>query len=128
MTPAKRNALIIRAKGLAIPVASCVRAQLQPGHLLNNLTREELLALIVVLADCSSPRRLRAVTQAPGDEGLPVEDRQAMLRAAHAEYTRLLRVKQPIPGKLRLLNSEYRRVNKERRAAAEDQQRGEEAA
>lgn len=122
MTPAQRNALIARAKRLAIPVTSCVAASLRPDHLLAARTRAELLALVVVLAEAADPVKLKAVTEAPGDTGLPPMSREDMLRAAHAEYSRLLRAGEPVPARLRLLNSEYRRGNKLRRTEAGDEQ------
>lgn len=67
LTPADRDALIARAKRLAVPVASRVAARIHPGHLIGDLSREELLALVVVLAEAADPVTLRTVAQASED-------------------------------------------------------------
>jgi hypothetical protein len=85
VTAAERAALIVRAKALAVPVASCVRAGIPHGHLTAALSRDELQALIVVLAESASPERLHAVTRAPGDTGMPPADREYVLRR-HADH------------------------------------------
>ena len=118
MTRAERTALIVRAKKIATPVVSCVRAGIRYDHLTANLSLEGLLALVTVLAESASPERLKAVTDAPGDQGMPLVTRQDMLKAVHAEYSRLIRAGQPVPGRIRILNSEYRRGNKLRLAEA----------
>jgi hypothetical protein len=75
VTPAERAALIERAKCLAVPAVSCVRAGIRMDHLFAGVPEEEVPGL-------------------------------------------------PIPGRLRLLNSEYQRNSKQagqrrREAAAE---------
>jgi hypothetical protein len=67
MTPARKAALITRAKAVAIPVASCVAARLRPDHLLPSLSRAELMALVIVLAEAADPAVLREVVHAEGD-------------------------------------------------------------
>ena len=119
MTPAQRAALIVRAKRLAVPVVSCVRAGLRHDHLTGDLSRDHLQALVVVLAECADPARLKAVTEAPGDTGMPQLSREDVLRRAHAEYQRLQRDGTGIPHRVRLLESEYRSGNKQRRAEAD---------
>lgn len=69
MNPADRDALIARAKALAIPVASCVAASIRPDHLLSVRSRDELMALVIVLAEATHPVRLREAVRA-GDDGL----------------------------------------------------------
>lgn len=127
LTSAQRRAFIIAAKRLAIPVASCVRADLRFDHLTSNQSRDGLLALITVLAECADPVKLKAVTKAPGDEGMPPVDREDVLRAAEAEYKRLIRAKLPVPSRVRVLKAEYCRNNRQRRrdeiAAAEAESR-----
>lgn len=118
MTPAQSAAFIAAAKRIAVPVVSCVRADLRFGHLTGNQSREGLLALIAVLAECADPARLKAVTEAPGDEGMPPMAREDILRHAHAEYTRLLRAGLPVPARIRFLHNEYRQSNKRRRDEA----------
>jgi hypothetical protein len=118
MTPAQRIALIVGAKRLAHPVFSCVRAGIRYDHLTASQSRKELLALITVLAECADPAKLKAVTEAPGDEGMPALSREDVLRRAHAEYQRLLRDGMAVPHRVRLLESEYRQGNKRRREEA----------
>lgn len=72
MTPADRAVLIATAKRLAIPVASCVAASIRPDHLLSARSRDELMALVIVLAEAAHPVRLREVVQA-GDDGLDAQ-------------------------------------------------------
>ena len=128
MTRAERTALIVRAKKIATPAVSCVRAGIRYDHLTAGLTLEGVLALVTVLAESASLERLKAITDAPGDEGMPLVTRQDMLKAVHAEYSRLIRAGQPVPGRIRILNSEYRRGNKQRlaeaRAAATEAEQG----
>lgn len=116
MTPLQRADLIARAKQLAVPAVSCVRADIRMDHLFAGVSGEDfpalLLALVVVLAECADPVRLKAVTQAPGDEGMPPQGRADVLRNAHAEYARLKRNGLPIPSRVRILNSEYVRNSK----------------
>jgi hypothetical protein len=118
MTPAQSRAFVVAAKRVATPVVSCVRADIRFGHLTQNLSREGLLALVAVLAECADLERLRAVTEAPGDEGMPPLSREDVLRRAHAEYTRLIRAGLPVPARIRFLHNEYRVTNKRRREAA----------
>jgi len=119
VTPADRTALIVRAKQLALPVVNCVRADIRYGHLTAGLSREELLALVTVLADCASPERLAVVTRAPGDLGMP-PDPEA-LRRAHAERVRLMRAGLPVPHRVRALDGQYRADVRRRRIAAAEE-------
>lgn len=80
MDRARRLALIARAKRLAVPVASCVAASVRPDHLLRDASRDELAALVIVLAEGSDPVRLREVCRA-GDDGL-----EAQAITAHGGY------------------------------------------
>lgn len=121
MSPAEREALIVRAKRLAVPVASCVRAGVSFGHLIDGLSAAELLALVTVLGECADPVRLKAVTAAPGDTGMPPESRESVLRRANAEYERLCRAGLDVPYEVRLLRNEYRRECKLRREAATEE-------
>ena len=99
--------LIAQAKSRATPVASCVRARVQPSHLIGEDTPvKELLALITVLAEVADHRRLAELAKLPGDEGLPTGE-GALLRAAHAHVWHLKRDGRPVPYQLRLLDSEY---------------------
>jgi hypothetical protein len=109
LTPARRSALIARAKRAAVPVASCVAASISPAHIVGGMSRDELLALVVVLAEAADPVRLRTVVQA-ADDGLPgVTDLELQYRAAHAEAVRLRTAGLPVPLAVRALDSAYRR-------------------
>ena len=55
-----------RALDLAVPVASCAAAGVRLGHLLADASRDELLALVGVLAAAVDPVRLRTVIRHPG--------------------------------------------------------------
>ena len=99
--------LIERAKRLAAPVASCVRARVQPSHLIGEDTPvPELLALVTVLAEVADHRKLIELAKLPGDEGLPVGE-AGLLRAAHAHVWHLKRDGRPVPYRLRLLENAY---------------------
>ena len=107
-----------RARDLAIPVASCAAAGVGTGHLLDGLTRDELTALVNLLALAASadPVRLRAVV-AGGDGITPAMiSREVLLRRAHAEAVRLRAAGREVPRRVRVLDSEYREDRK--RAAA----------
>ncbi len=129
MTPEQRDALIARAKKVAVPVASCVAARLRPSHLLPGLSRDELEALVLVLAEAVDPVRLRLVVAA-GEDGPVVTDRAVTLRKAHSEVNRLRGEGLPVPLRLGLLEGEYQeqvRAARSRRAGDGEQQRDEAA-
>ena len=111
MTAPKPPSLRSRALDLAIPVASCAGAGVGTGHLLAGLSRDELAALVDVLALAASsdPVRLRAVVSA-GDGMTPAMiSREVLLRKAHTAANRLRRAGEVVPPRLRVLDGEYRR-------------------
>lgn len=113
MTPADRAALIARAKSLAPGVASCVAARLRPDHLLSERSRDELMAVIIVLAESHDPTLLRAVCAAPGDDGRADSSfREAMLRRAHTQAEARRRANLVVPERLKMLEREYYREAK----------------
>lgn len=115
LTDADRDALIARAKSAAVPVASCVAARIAPAHLIGGMSRDELAALVIVLAEAADPVRLRAVTRAT-DDGTPgVTDLDLRLRAAHAEAQRLRYNGQPVPQVMRRLDGIYHSRRKQAR-------------
>jgi len=125
VTRAQRAYAIHWAKSLATPVVSCVQARLSPAHLLDRCSRDDLAALVIVLAEAADPGVLRAVVTSGDDDGRPdLSRRDVALRKAHTEVVLLVRQKLPVPERLRMLDREYRRKNRE----AEGQQRGSEAA
>ena len=99
-----------RARDLAIPVASCMAAGVGTGHLLDGLTRDELAALVNLLALAAStdPVRLRAVVT--GGDGITpaMISREVLLRKAHAEAVRLRKAKREVPERVLVLDNEYR--------------------
>lgn len=110
--------LIEQAKSRAAPVHSCVRARVQPGHLIGTDTGvEELLALVIVLAEVADSRRLAELVRLPGDEGLAV-GRDALLAAAHTQVWHLRKAGMPVPLRLGLLENEYQAASKARRLQA----------
>jgi hypothetical protein len=115
MTPADRDALIARAKRLAVPLASCVAARILPDHLIGTASRAELAALVLVLAEAADPVTLRAVVQATetGPDITPVD---VMLRKAHAHAEALRSAGLPVPPRVRALDGQYRRRLAETRA------------
>lgn len=120
---AYRAALVARAKAVAVPVASCVAASLAPAHLTGSMTRDELAALVVVLAEAAEPGRLRAVVAAQDGDGIPSPGPQELtLRRAHREFNRCRRAREPVnAGLLRLerkYQAEAKRRQKERGNAA----------
>jgi hypothetical protein len=114
VTPAERTALIARAKALAIPVASCVAACVRPDHLIGDASRDELAALVIVLAEAADPVALKAVVDASGDSA-PVTDRD--LRVAHARAVALRKAGKTVPFQVRVLDGEYHRQRRQARAA-----------
>jgi hypothetical protein len=120
LTPAERNALIARAKQLAVPVASCVAARVSPARLIGAASRDELAALVVVLAEAADPVKLRTVAAA-GEDDPDVTDIDLLLRQAHAQRMALYRAGVPVPEKIRRLDSAYtkrRRMRKQQRKEA----------
>lgn len=59
-----RAHLVACAKSVAVPVASCVAASVPPAHLLDAMTRDELAALVVVLAEAADHDRLGEIVSA----------------------------------------------------------------
>jgi len=103
-----------RALDLAVPVASCIGAGIRAAHLLDGLSRDELVALteVLALAASSDPARLRAVVSGADGMTAPMVSRVVLLRKAHAAAAQLRGAGQPVPPRLRLLDSEYRRERK----------------
>ena len=115
MTPAYRAVLIARAKSAAIPVSSCVAARIPPAHIIGGMSRDELAALVIVLAEAVDPARLRAVVQAE-DDGTPgLTDLDLTYRAAHTEAGRLRTAGLPVPLAVRAMDSAYRQALKHAR-------------
>jgi hypothetical protein len=102
-----RDALIARAKSLAVPVASCVAARISPAHLIGEATRDELAALVVVLAEAADPVALRMITSATED-GPDFTDEDVRLRKAHAHAKALRDAGYPVPAHVLRLDRQYR--------------------
>jgi hypothetical protein len=119
VTRIDRAALMARARSLAIPVHSCVTARIRPDHLIGRdaASRDELAALVILLAEAADPVRLRAVVNATED-GPDVTDGELRLREGHAQVNALRRAGRPVPLALRVLDSQYRRGREA--AAAEE--------
>ena len=115
LSPAERSALISHAKRIAVPVTSCVAANLAPAHLLAGLSRDELLALVVVLADCAEPGRVRAVVAAEDDGRPSPSGHDLRLRAAHREFERMRVAYEDPPVWLRRLEAQYQAMSSARR-------------
>ena len=62
MTPNPRA----RALDLAVPVASCAAAGIGTGHLTDGASRDELLALVEILAVAADPVAVRDLVRDPG--------------------------------------------------------------
>ena len=118
MTRIDRAALMARARSLAIPVHSCVSARIRPDHLIGPeaASRDELAALVILLAEAVDPARLRAVVAA-SEDGPDFTDEDVRLREAHRQVNALRRAGRPVPLRLGALDSRYRM--KRRAAAAE---------
>jgi hypothetical protein len=122
LNAADRASLIAAAKARATAVVSCVQARLSPSHILDRCSREDLAALVIVLAECADPAVLRAVVNARDDDGKPdLSRREVMLRKARTEAARLRRGNQHVPARIGDLEREYWRTQKgaERSAARE---------
>jgi hypothetical protein len=126
LTPANRAALIATAKRAATPVASCVAASIPPAHILGKMTRAELSALVIVLAEAVDHARLREVIAA-GDDGTPAVRVAAAapegttaerLRRAHTEASRLRRAGLAVPNQVRRDDNAYHEALKAAREAA----------
>lgn len=116
----RRISLIGRAKQVAVPVVSCVQARLSPGQMLGDLTADELQALVIVLADAADPAIVKAIADAAADDGRPcVEDRDLLLRTAHAQAQRYRGMGRTPPTRVAVLEREYysRRRHAQRAAA-----------
>jgi hypothetical protein len=113
-----RAALMARARSLAIPVHSCVTARIRPDHLIGReaASRDELAALVILLAEAADPARLRAVVEAVEDE-LPAVDEAARLRTAHAQVQALRAAHRRVPAGLRVLDAEYHQRRRRLRGA-----------
>ena len=130
MTPARRSAvlgrratLIAAAKTLAGPFAASVQARLRPDHHLEGLSRDELTALAIVLAEAADPAILRAIAGEP-DDGRPALDRRdVMLRTAHTQAQAWRRrYGTGLPARLAMLEREYYRNYDKKRKAQRAQQ------
>ena len=122
MTPRERASLVAWAKRKAVPVASCVQASLTPSHLIGDASRDQLAALVIVLAEAIDPGKLQEVTEA-ADDGLPDRGaRRERLRKAHQEARKLRLAGEPVPASLAILDREYERLRKRERAAARREQ------
>ena len=118
MNSAARAALIAWAKRKAVPVASCVQASLPPSHLIGDASRDQLAALVIVLAEAADPGKLREVTEA-ADDGFPDRAaRRERLRKAHQEARKLRVAGEPVPASLVILDREYERLRKRESRAA----------
>jgi len=106
LTPADRASLIARAKRAAVPVANCVAGRLKSGHITGEMTREELEALIIVLAEAADHALLREVCATDDDDGQP-DATPADLRRAHTEAGRLRRDGMVVPNSIRILDNAY---------------------
>jgi hypothetical protein len=118
LTHSGRTALIGRAKAVAVPVVSCVAASLRPDHLLADFGRDEMAALVIVLAESADLTRLRAVVAAR-DDGVPVTGlAEVRLRHAHAEVWRLTNLcgvkYADLPAGLKRLERDYQRMAKQK--------------
>lgn len=119
LTPADRDALVARAKSLAVPVTSCVAARIPPAHLIGDMTRDELAALVIVLAEAVDPVRLRTTVRAVDDGAPGLTDLDLKCRAAHTEAGRLRSRRLPVPPAVSRLDGIYRsRLKATRKADA----------
>ena len=122
-----------RALDLAIPIASCASAGVGSAHLTEGLSREEMAALVDVLALAASydPVRLRAIVAA-GDGMTPAlyGTEEERLRAAHAAMRRAGRAGLPVSLELTAADGRYRAMVRRNRLAlaGQERQRGQEAA
>jgi hypothetical protein len=106
----RRTSLIAGAKAIAGPFAACVQARLRPDHHLEGLSRDELVALAVVLAEAADPAVLRAIAGSADDGRSVLDRRDVMLRTAHtqAQAYRRRHGTEP-PARLAILEREYYR-------------------
>jgi hypothetical protein len=118
-------AALARARSLAIPVASCVAAGIGTGHLTDDLSRDELLALVAVLAEAADPVAVRDSAQGRH----PVtEERAALLRAARAQGEACRKAGRERPPHVAALEREYWRNRKAAQADAREREAAREAA
>ena len=90
MTPEQRATLITRAGGMS---------------------RGQLLALVVAMADAATPEQARVLARPPGET---MED----LRAAHAERTQMARAGRVASAALRAADGRYRAALRKQKAGA----------
>jgi hypothetical protein len=115
-TPDCGASLIAAAKRAATPVAAAVTARIPPDHLIG-MSRDELMALVIVLAEAADPVTLRDIIAADDDGGEP-QVTAADLRYAHAEAARLRRAGERVPTSIRILDNAYHDAGRAARAAA----------
>ena len=120
MNTAARASLIAAAKARATAVVSCVQARLSPSHVLAACSRDDLQALIIVLAEAADPAVLRAVVGVRDDDGRPdLTRRQTKLREAHSQVVQLRKARADVPEQLRVLDNAYRLEQKKIAATGE---------
>ena len=110
-----------RALDLAIPIASCASAGVGSAHLTADLSRDELAALVDVLAAAASPVAVRDYVRDPGSRGhRDAEGRARLTKAAHTQAEACRKAGRPVPPHLEALEREYWRDRKraQRDAAA----------
>ena len=90
MTPEQRARLVTRARGMS---------------------RGQLLALVVAMADAATPEQAQVLARPPGET---MED----LKAAHAERAKLDRAGQPVPVALARADGRYRAALRRARTGA----------
>ena len=112
-TPAQRAAIIAAAKRKAVPFVNRVAARVPPEDLLAGLSRDEVVALAIVLAEATDHARLFAVIAAEDDGHPDPLMRRTALAWAHAEYSRQKRGGGDPQGVLRVLEREYQRACKQ---------------
>jgi hypothetical protein len=117
MARADRAALIATAKSAATPVASCVAARISPAHILGTMTRAEVDALVIVLAEAADHALLRVVVEAVDDGHPGLTDADIRQQEAHAEAVRLRAAGQRVPDMVRILDAVYLQARKAERAA-----------
>jgi hypothetical protein len=115
VTGMDRDALVARAKAVAVEVAERTRAGEPADDLIGSASWHELYALVLVLGFSADMRALASACASPDGEDRVAEGRR--LRAAMAETGRLRRNGQPVPFALRVAESEYRAHLKAEKAA-----------
>lgn len=120
--PRLTGSLLAAAKQAALPVATCVHNRIRPAHLLRDKTRDELYALVIVLAEAADLAAVFEVANMP-EGGAEEAARVVVLRKAHAKAEAFRGMRRTVPEHLAVLERDYWRWRKREQRAGRGRSR-----